>query len=498
MLSGIYGVLGALVGVGSLALVVNACGDDCSVSNTCGGATPTTDDGGSDGPVQADGGGDVVQVPADCNVMADPKDSPACVVDGFGVFVDATSGADRNPGTKAQPVQTIGAALGKLGGKPRVYVCEGTYAESVKLTAAVSVYGGFACGGWTYSGTKAKVAPTAVGYALVIDKVSDVVMVEDVSFSALAGTDASPSSIAAFANGSPQVTLRRVELVAGKGFAGKSQAKAADGALMTAMPTAGTLNGNAGSSSVGGFAQLCTCVGGGTSKGGGGGNIGGDGNNGETAQTVVEPAGATGAGQTGTQCAVSGSGTRGSDAPNAAAALRAMKSGVLTETGWAPELGQNGTAASAGQGGGGGGGAGGGGGGGACGGCGGSAGQGGGGGGASVALLALQSPVTLAQCVLTTSDAGEGGAGGAGGAGLAGGTKGARGGAACDGGNGGKGGNGGAGGGGAGGLSVGVLYKGTKPAIDAAITTGAKGSAGTGAASNNGVDGQKADSLEAP
>ena len=64
------------------------------------------------------------------------------------------------------------------------------------------------------------------------------------------------------------------------------------------------------------------------------------------------------------------------------------------------------------------------------------------------ALLALQSPVTLAQCVLTTAAAGAGGVGGA-----REGREVPTGGAACNGGNGGKGGNGGAGGGGAGGVS---------------------------------------------
>ena len=46
----------------------------------------------------------------------DPKDSLPCIDDGVGVFVSPT-GADTNPGTKASPVKTIPAALGKLGNK---------------------------------------------------------------------------------------------------------------------------------------------------------------------------------------------------------------------------------------------------------------------------------------------------------------------------------------------------------------------------------------------
>lgn len=70
----------------------------------------------------------------------------------------------------------------------------------------------------------------------------------------------------------------------------------------------------------------------------------------------------------------------------------------------------------------------------------------------------------------------------------------------ADGGNGGRGGNGGAGGGGAGGLSVGVLYKGPKPSFgaDSEVTTGAAGLGGTGPATNDGIAGVKADTLEAP
>jgi hypothetical protein len=55
------------------------------------------------------------------------SDSPACVDDGIGVFVNATAGSDSNLGTKAMPFKTIGYAIQKAGAKPRVYICEGTY-----------------------------------------------------------------------------------------------------------------------------------------------------------------------------------------------------------------------------------------------------------------------------------------------------------------------------------------------------------------------------------
>ncbi len=80
---------------------------------------------------------------------AEPKDAPKCVSDDVGVFVDST-GSDDNPGTKSSPVKSLAVGIAKLGARGRVYICEGTYAESVKLTSGVSLYGGFACGQWTY------------------------------------------------------------------------------------------------------------------------------------------------------------------------------------------------------------------------------------------------------------------------------------------------------------------------------------------------------------
>jgi hypothetical protein len=475
----------------ALAFGAGACGS----SSEAGAPAPNpvqdaSTDAAPDGPPP-------IPAPPGCDLGAEPKDAPKCVVDEVGVFVDASGGDDTNPGTKAAPVKTLGAALGKLGNKPRLYVCAGTYDEHVKLSSAVSIYGGFACGAWSYSGAKAKVAPSTPGYALHVDKVSGAIAIADVAFAAVAGTEASPSSIAAFVNASPSVTLSRVELEAKAGAKGKDQPKGANGVLMTSTPTAGTLNGNNGGATNGGLAQLCTCVGGGTSKGGGGGSLNGDGNNGETAQATPDPPTATGAGQTSSDCNMGTNSARpGSNAPNAAAAEGAKRLGELTENGWQPEPGKNGAFGPAGQGGGGGGGSGGGGGGGACGGCGGEGGKGGGGGGASIALLTLGSAVTLKSCSLVAADAGPGGAGGDGGDGIGGGTRGTGGGAACNGGNGGKGGNGGAGGGGAGGVSVGVLYKGPKPTVDATISTGAKGAAGAGPAGNDGVPGQSAETLE--
>lgn len=498
----IFGVATCVVGLTCLPLTWMACSSEtCVDRGNCAELEGGSSDDASGVDVwSGDGGGDVAQPPVGCDPKAEPKDAPKCVVSELGVFVDATHGADTNAGTKEAPVKTIAGALGKLGAKSRVYVCEGTYAERVKLTSAVSLYGGFSCGGWGYSGTKPRVAPTDAGYALEVASVSSPTTVADVVFTAAAGTEASLSSIAGFVTNTTSLTLRRVELVAGAGFEGKTPSAGVTLGLLSSTPSAGTLNGNAGSASIGGAAQLCTCVGGGTSTGGGGGNINSDGSPGETAQASVDPPGATGVGGTKAECLSPGTnGRSGSNAPAAAGAAGATTLGTLTESGWAPSSGSNGNAGLPGQGGGGGGGAGGGGGGGACGGCGGEGGRGGGGGGASIALATLASPVMLVGSTLTSADAGHGAAGAAGAGGGAGGVRGLAGGGACNGGNGGKGGSGGGGGGGAGGISVGVLYKGAKPTLDAATTvkTGAFGAKGVGAGLD-GLDGQKADTLEVP
>jgi hypothetical protein len=424
--------------------------DACDVDGVCVGP-----DGGPDSPAIGEGGADVAQPPVGCDALAEPKDAPKCVVSDFGVFVDGTSGADGNAGTRESPVKSIGAALGKLGNKNRIYVCSGTYAEHVKLTSAASVYGGFACGSWSYTGDKAKVAPTDAGYALEVNKVSSAVTIADVSLTAIAGTAASVSSIAALVSEASGVTLTRCELNAGAGFVGK---KGDDGA--PGMPDK-PLDGQSANMSTPGALKTCTCSSGGTTSGGGGGAVVGAGQDG--APVLAPTAGKDGkAGAANTPCndpepPKNGGGHTGADAASASDATPITTIGKLSSTGWTPSSGTAGTAGSPGQGGGGGGGRSGAGGGGACGGCGGTGGKGGSGGGASVALASFNATVKLVASTLTSAKGGVGGPGGGGGGGSGGGGGGLAGAGApngCGGGDGGKGGNGGNGGGGAGGVTA--------------------------------------------
>jgi hypothetical protein len=82
----------------------------------------------------------------DCDGTADQS----CA--GLGTYVSATTGDDANPGTKDQPVKTIGQGiqnavtiLGNAGGSLDVFVAEGHYSEKVTLVENVNLRGGYAC-----------------------------------------------------------------------------------------------------------------------------------------------------------------------------------------------------------------------------------------------------------------------------------------------------------------------------------------------------------------
>lgn len=455
-----------------------------SFPDTCrGDACGSSPEGSTDAPT-LDGGADVMQPPAGCDPSADPKDAPKCVVSDFGVFVDAAGGSDANAGTKDSPVKTITAALGKLAGKSRVYVCEGTYDEHVKLTSAVSLYAGFACTSWSYSGIKAKLAPSTAGLALEVRGAAAALVVADLDLFAIDATARGESSIAAFVVSSAKVTLRRVAATAGK---------AQDGLDATAPAAFAPANAPDGTPGAAGGAQTPNpaCA---TSIGGAGGKDGAtNGGAGQVAIAPVFPVGNTGAGGTGgAACGAGGTATNGSYGIAGTPGAGAATSGTLDATGWKGNDGAPGGAGGNGQGGGGGaqifvGGVGGSGGPGGCGGAGGPKGTAG---GSSIALLVFESSVALEQTALTAKDAGRGGNGAKGQKAQLGSLAQASGNGAnaCAGGYGGIGGSGGGGGGGAGGLSAGILYKGTAPTVDGAthpaadtlpaFTLGQKGAGG--------------------
>ena len=474
-----FASLGLLCGLGFLITACPASLDDRCADGACaasGDAAP-----GQDAVIVVDGGSDATTDPC-----IDKPTDPACLDENKTLFVSAPNGVDASAtGTQAKPFKTIGAALGKItAAKRRIYICDGTYAEDIKLDAThsgVSLFGGIDCSWKAAPASKPVIGASANPFK--IDGTTGLA-IADIAIEAKDATKG--SSIAVFVNGG-DATFSRARLVAGMGFKG-------DDAVLVPFtyPDVAALKGKDASGNSGGVATPYTCPGGAITTGGKGGDVGGSG-----------ASGTPGTANPGTlsNCTSDVTGHAGTQP---AASSGATTLGLLADTGWAPQAGTPGPNGTPGQGGGGGYGNGGAGGGGGAGGCGGAGGPGGKGGGASIALAANTARVTLTASELKAKDAGPGGGGGIGQTGQPDfGTGGNRSGAACNGGNGGIGGDGAPGGGGAGGVSIGVLYKGTKPTIDPTteqqIALGTKGTAGAAAPgfTNVGTDGKSAATLEA-
>jgi hypothetical protein len=450
--------------------------------------------------------------PGVCDPDRSPSEETCLVADEYAIFV-APSGLDQNAGTRAAPVSSFKRAFALAGGAKgapsnakRIIVCAAKFDEPVIVVNGVKLYGGFVCPGnanaWEYDArSKTQIAPSTVGPALEVKGVVEPVVIEDVAFSAVDGTNEVPSSVAAFLANSASVTLRRVVLTAGKGIDARKE-------LTTGFtfPQAAALRGlDATGAYAPGHGNECRCPDGRTTRGGSGGSAPGqEGASGLPIYNDVDGKG----GNPSSTCSAGGAGRSGATAPVAGERGEGATSiGKLTSAGWEPASGADAAHGAPGQGGGGGAGrsdsAGGGGG---CGSCGGKGGPGGKGGGASIALLSADSTIALSACQLVASDAGDGGGGalgqagqmaaGAGGIGY-----GATSGDGCPGGNGGLGSAGGNGGGGAGGVSAGIVYAGGPPERDAATTihVGNAGKAGVGenAGRNDGVEGVAVDELNA-
>jgi len=487
-------VAASLVAVGGTAATVFVA---CDTSDAC-----TFTAAGCDNIIGDAGSDSGITWPDGCEPDKDPLESTKCIDDSVAIFVSA-HGSDGNEGTKDQPVQTLGEALVRQAakGKPRIYICEGTYKETLAIVGGVGVYGGFTCTGWAKGG-ETQIAPDATAdkapLALTVTKVTAPVTLTDLSLvspsapTAVAGA----SSVAGFISDSAGVTFRRVSITAGDGRDGQN---APDPMPANLFPGDGT--GNVGSGQTPAEPKTCKCPIYGASIGGGGGkgadpgaatNPAENGKNGSadpvaTASAGKDSVGGAGFSSTNSACSPGHDGPDGQVRQGGAAATVYGTPG--DDTPWIPAKGADGEAGNPGGGAGGGGGnkasgagssiPGGGGGGGGCGGCGGNGGGGGKGGGGSIALLVVNTPVTLVGGKLTTGKPGNGGHGSSGGGGGGGAGNGA--GNGCAGGTGGSGAGGGGGAGGTGGVSLGIGYIGQAPVItDATIATGPAGLEGDG------------------
>ena len=195
--------------------------------------------------------------------MEEPQRSPSCLVNAYGIFVDPTNGDDTHRGTRALSVKTLPVALSKLKGRSRVYVCGGVLIERVRMSPAASLFSGFACGTWAYTGGRARFVPLDSGPALTIDGVGQPTTICDPELVAPRGTDASPSSTAAFLSASASITFRRVTLTAQSAARGANGLAGAPGTLVSSTPIPGTFNATK-------LGQTCTCSIGAATAGGDG------------------------------------------------------------------------------------------------------------------------------------------------------------------------------------------------------------------------------------
>lgn len=440
----------------------------------------------------------------------DVADDPECwTTEELGVFVSgATGDDDHGMGTRAQPFATVSKGVSSADGK-NIYVCSGAgliYGEQLTITAAVGdgvrLYGGFECADWTYDSKRYVTLKSPDPVALRIKSVGAGVQIENMKFIAADGRDGERSSYGAFVSASKNVVLRRVQILAGDGFAG------ADGA-----PGGAATDGIGATTSQDGESAACASPGDAApgewstpacgSKGGRGGvgaqnTNGGNGAAGTPLTNVTTLNNLNQGIGTSIQTSPGGDGKVGAKGVAGQAGAQAASKGEFAGTGYSTANGHDGVAGFPGQGGGGGGGSkgtatcrGASGGAGGMGGCGGEAGAGGQGGGASIGLFSWDSEIELLACSITSGNGGAGGNGGSGGKG-GNGAAGGRGGAAsvsggiARGGNGGIGGNGGDGGsgsGGTGGPSHAVVHFGMQPsyiATDSVFTHGAGGRLGAG------------------
>jgi hypothetical protein len=454
--------LGALVGTTALVMACSV-GTDCDFGLCQGPVVGNAGDGGGDGPV----------ISAACDLKKSPKESPACVDDGAGIFVDASKGKPDAKGTKLEPLATIASAISKAISTKhqRVYVCDGTYVESLKITSAVSIYGGFDCTWVVGAGGKPKVVPSK-GTAIAVSSVKEQIVIQDIEAVGSSDPNVKGSSAIGALIAHSNVVFRNVSITAGPGQPG---AKGLGRSNYMAAAAAGS---NA-SGSTAGDRKTCTCADATTSTGGHGTEGTGTSVEDGKSQPPVLAANANSGASTATMC---GPGTIGANGDPDGVGEPMASPGTIVETGWdIGRLGGTGKNGHPGQGGGGGGAkttpqsAGGGGG---CGGCGGAGGAAGFNGGASIAIVSFDSTLTLDASRVASGTGGQGGAGGDGQSGQPGGQGGV--GAACDGGTGGIGAGGSGGSGGAGGDSIGLAWTGTiEPTVTASETqTGAGGAGG--------------------
>ncbi|MCL2777202.1 MAG: hypothetical protein FWD73_04295 [Polyangiaceae bacterium] len=448
------------------------------------GEAPAPDGGAS----SADAGGDAT--PEQPAVVTQPPANDE-LNETYGVFV-SFAGTPNGDGTRAKPLSSIQAGIEKATppGK-RVYVCKGTYKETLTLQSGISVIGGYDCTvGWVadQNGRSRIESPTSPAIRANNIAINTSFMGFDVVAPDASGTGSNASSIGLIAQNASSLTVANGSIIAGKGADGAPGTTPADAVIDAEMAKGGdgmvetydTKSWNAGivnSDWLGGKGGQSSC---GADAGGNGGTSGvflcdyfhnvweyylnqGYTYNPIPVGTPAEAGGAGLAGHDGVSATTIGTltadgyvtadGTAGSDGNpghggrGGTAEATAVLVGVGQSCTVTTTLYNSGTGAGGGAGG-----------------CGGLAGTPGKGGGASIAaLLSASEGLTFDAALVLAGQAGAGGKGSLGGSPTPGGAAGATAAGAGAAQPGGPGGLPGVSGSGAGGPSIGVAYTGGKP-----------------------------------
>lgn len=158
----------------------------------------------------------------------------------YGVFVVANAAAGGD-GTRARPFATIGAGIesATTTGK-RVYVCEGTYRESLAIVDGVSMVGGFDCSvaTWKIGNARTRIDGTA-SPAITATAIAKPTRFDRFEVFAPDGA----SSVGIVAIESPALTIAKSRIVAGNAGNG------ADGVEAAPLVATGDLDGQPGMTS---------------------------------------------------------------------------------------------------------------------------------------------------------------------------------------------------------------------------------------------------------
>jgi len=191
-----------------------------------------------DTPVDRGAGGAQEEGPKAAPVPRTP--GPGELTEAFGFFV-ALTGKDTNDGSRVAPFASIQHAItsGKKAGK-RVYVCNGTYRETLTLGDSISIIGGLDCanGSWKYGGSRARVeAPRSP--AVVAKGVTSPTRIDGLDIVAPDATEAGASSIGLLADHSTALTIAGSTINAGNGANGVAGADAVQLTLDAAAAAGG-------------------------------------------------------------------------------------------------------------------------------------------------------------------------------------------------------------------------------------------------------------------